>query len=150
MNFREVARNAALLVALAAAAAVAFLAVQSALVAAGAPEAAAYPAAVGAVLPPVLAFADAFTPFGNSERTAALGSLPRERLAADGALAAAVGGVVGGVGGALFLAGDATSLAELGVLSAAVVAGYVTFVARNLEVYGGARGSSVDPEEVEP
>ncbi|MFB6269125.1 MAG: hypothetical protein ABEH83_04220 [Halobacterium sp.] len=150
MHVTRLARGVAALGALAALAAVLFFAVQSALLAAGVPESTAYPTAVGAVLPPVLAVADAYTPFGNTERTDALRSVPAAKLAVDGVLAAAVGAVGGYVGGTLFLSSSATSLAELVVVTTAVVAGYVTFIARNIDVYGDRNSGALGAEDLEP
>lgn len=150
MQLRELARTLAALVGLAVAAAVLFLGVQAALETTGVAAWVAYPTAVGVVLPPVLAFADVYTPFGNTERTAALQDRRRLRLLADAAFAAAVGGVTGYVGGVLLLSADATSLRELVVLSIAVVLGYVTFIGRNIDVYGAESGESGRREEFQP
>ncbi len=142
----QLARAVAALLGLAVLAAVLFQAVLAALAELGVPSWAASPTAVGAVLPPVLALADAYTPRGSPDRTAALRERPAPRLAADALLAAAVGGVVGYAGSQLLLSADASSLAELVVVSGASLAGYATFVARNLEAYGG-RGPEPDVEE---
>lgn len=150
MHVTRLARGVAALGVLAAGAAAIFLAVQAALVAAGAAETTAYPTAIGAVLPPVLAAADAYSPFGNTQRTAQLRAVSTAKLAADAALAAAVGAFSGFVGGTLFLAGGATSLAELVVVGTSVVAGYVTFIARNIEVYGDRNSDAVDAEDLRP
>jgi hypothetical protein len=150
MQLTQLARSLAALAGVAVAAAALFLGVQLALVAAGVAEWAAYPTAVGVVLPPVLAFADAYTPFGNTERTAALRDRPVGKLVADGALAAAVGGVVGYGGSVLLLSGDASGLLELVVVSAAVVAGYATFIGRNLDVYSDGQTDPEPAEEFQP
>lgn len=150
MQLTRLLTGVAALVGLVLAAGALFVGAQSLLVAAGVPEWVAYPTAVGAVLPPVLAFADAYTPFGNTARTSALRALPAGGLAADGALAAGVGGVVGYAGGALFLSPGASSLAELVVVATAVVVGYVTFIARNIEVYGDRQTEGVDAGEFRP
>ena len=142
----QLARAVAALLGLAVLAAVLFQAVLAVLAELGVPSWAASPTAVGAVLPPVLALADAYTPLGTHDRTAALRERPAPRLAADALLAAAVGGVVGYAGSQLFLSADASSLSELVVVSGASLAGYATFVARNLKAYGG-RGSEPDVEE---
>lgn len=149
MQLTRLLRGVAALAALAALAAALFLAVQTALFAVGVAETAAYPTAVGAVLPPVLAVADAYTPFGNTQRTAELRSLPARTLVADGVLAAAVGAVAGYVGGSLFLSGSATGFAELVVVTTSVVAGYVTFIARNIDVYGDRNTDALDAEDLQ-
>lgn len=150
MQLTRLLRGVAALGALAALAAGLFLAVQTALLEVGVAETTAYPTAVGAVLPPTLAIADAYTPFGNTQRTAELRSVPVQKLVADGVLAAAVGAVAGYVGGALFLSGGATSLAELVVVTTSVVAGYVTFIARNIDVYGDRNTDALDAEDLQP
>lgn len=150
MQVTGLARNLGALAVLAVGAVALFLAIRAALVAVGVADMTAYATAVGAVLPPVLAVADAYTPFGNSQRTAALRQVPTAELAVDGALAAAVGAGLGFVGGRLFLAGGATSLLELVVVTTAVVVGYVTFIARNIEVYGDRNSDGVDAREFRP
>jgi hypothetical protein len=150
MQLTRLARGVAALGVLAAGAAVLFLSVQTLLLEAGVSETTAYPTAVGAVLPPVLAVADGYTPFGNTERTNALRSVSTAKLVADGALAAGVGAVSGYVGGALFLSGTTTSLAELVVVGTSVVAGYVTFIARNVDVYGDRNTEALDAEDLQP
>ena len=133
-------RAAAALVALAVLAAVVFTVLVTALVEVGVPRWAASPAAVGSTVAATLAAADAFTPLGNNNRTAALRELPRTKLGGDLALAAVVGGAIGLVGAYALLAGDGSGLARAVVLSTAIVAGYATFVGRNLAVYrGGVR-----------
>ncbi|MCG1004058.1 MULTISPECIES: hypothetical protein [Halobacterium] len=142
----QLARAVGALLGLAVLGAVLFQAALAALAGAGVPSRAASPTAVGAVLPVLLALADAYTPLGSHGRTAALRERPATGLAADALLAAAVGGVVGYAGSNLFLSASASSLAELVVVSAASLSGYVTFVARNLDAYGGRE----DEGEVQP
>ncbi|MGB9964784.1 hypothetical protein [Halobacterium hubeiense] len=131
----QLARAAAALLGLAVLAAALFQAVLAGLAELGVPPWAASPTAVGAVLPPVLALADAYTPLGNHARTEGLRERPATRLLADGLLAAAVGAVVGFAGSRLLLSATASALAELVVVSAASLVGYAAFVARNLDAY---------------
>lgn len=133
-------RAAAALVALAVLSAVTFTVLVTALVSVGVPRWAASPTAVGATVAATLAAADAYTPLGNTNRTAALRELPREKLGADLALAAAVGGAIGLGGAYVLLEEGGSGLARAVVLSTAIVAGYATFIGRNLAVYrGGTR-----------
>jgi len=136
MKVKRLGRAAASLLGLAVLAAALFQAVLAALAAAGVPSWAASPTAVGAVLPPVLALADAYTALSDRERTTALRERSHPRLAADAVLAAAVGGAVGFAGSSLLLSAGASRLRELVVVSAASLAGYVSFVARNFDAYG--------------
>jgi hypothetical protein len=136
MRSNGLPRAAAALAALAVLAAVMFTVVVALLVEVGLARWAASPTAVGATVAATLALADTHTPLGN--RTVGLRELPREKLGVDVALTALVGGVVAFAGAYALLQGDSgDGLARLVVLSAAVVAGYVTFVARNLAVYRG-------------
>ncbi|NIB99864.1 hypothetical protein [Halobacterium sp. R2-5] len=136
MELKRLARATAALLGLAVLAAALFQGVLAALAAAGVPYWVAFPTAVGAVLPPVLALADAYTPLSNHDRTAALRERSTAGLAADAVLAAAVGALVGFAGSYVLLSPDASSLRELVVVSAASLAGYATFVARNFGAYG--------------
>lgn len=133
-------RAAASLVATVVLAAAVFAALLTLLVRVGVPRWAASPAAIGAVVASTLAAADVFTPLGNNSRTAALRALPREKVGVDVALAALVGGVLGFVGAYALLSGGGSGIAELVVISTAVIAGYATFVGRNLAVYRGEPG----------
>jgi hypothetical protein len=146
MRLTRFARSAGSLLALAGLAGTLFWASRALLVALGTAEWVASATGVGAALPPVLAVSDAYTPLGNSSRTAELRELPVGAFLADAALAGAVGGAVGYAGGRLFLSADASSLSQLVVVSTAVVAGYATFVGRNLEVYGTDRPDAVEEE----
>ncbi|MXR22615.1 hypothetical protein GRX66_19320, partial [Halobacterium sp. PCN9] len=53
-------------------------------------------------------------------------------------------------GSVLLLSGDASSLLELVVVSAAVVAGYATFIGRNLDVYSDGQTDAEPAEEFRP
>ncbi|MCD2202700.1 hypothetical protein [Halobacterium sp. KA-6] len=140
----QLARAVAALLGLAVLAAALFQGVLAALAEFGVPSWVASPTAVGAVLPPMLALADAYTPLGSHGRTAALRERPAIGLAADALLAAAVGGVVGYAGSQLLLSATAGRLVELVVVAGASLAGYATFVARNLDAY---RSREPDVEE---
>lgn len=136
MSRNGMSRALGAMVALAVVAAVSFVVLVTAFDAVGVPEWAASPVAVGSIVPAVLALADAYTPLGN--RMPELRDLPRAEFAGGVALAAVVGAVVAFGGAYVLLRGESgDGLARLVVLSAAVVAGYVTFVARNLAVYRG-------------
>lgn len=101
-------------------------------------------AAVGAVITVALAGADAFTPLGT-DKSHLLQSKPWPTLAIDFFLAGATGFVVGFVGGRFLLSPESDGLVRLVVLSLAVVLGYGTFVARNVDIYGIA--AMVDESE---
>ncbi|WP_232686410.1 hypothetical protein [Halobacterium zhouii] len=125
------------LVVLAVLAAVMFVALSVLLSLVGLPQWVVSPVAIGATVTAALAVADVYTPLGDTARTTGLRDLPRAKLGGDVALAAVVGGVVGFLGAYVLLSGDGSGLARLVVLSVAVVAGYATFVSRNLAVYRG-------------
>jgi hypothetical protein len=146
----RLARAVAALLGLAVLAAALFQAVLAVLAELGVPSWAASPTAVGAVLPPVLALADAYTPLGSHSRTVALRERAAARLAADALLAAVVGGVVGYAGSQLLLSASADSLAELVVVSSASLSGYAAFVARNLDAYRDRDPGAAGAEEERP
>ena len=137
MRSNGLLRAAVALVALLVLAAVMFTALFTLLLRVGVPQWAASPTAVGSTVAAMLSAADAFTPLGNADRTAALRELPREKLGGDVALAAVVGGALGLAGAYVLLSGNGSGLARIVVLSTAVVSGYATFVSRNLAVYRG-------------
>jgi len=143
MNWSPFARAFGALVGVSALAVALFAGLVTALGAAGVPRWTATPAAAGAVVPAVLAVADAYTPLGNNDRTEALRRQPGGALVADLALAGSVGGVVAGVGAvALLEPSVGGGLVRTAVVGAAVALGYGVFVARNYDVYrpGGPAG----------
>lgn len=135
MNWSPFARAFGALVGVGVLAVALFAVLVTALGAAGVPRWTATPAAVGAVVPAVLAMADAYTPLGNNARTELLQEQRASVLATDVALTGAVGGVLGGVGAVLVLGPETGGLARTGVVGVAVAVGYGTFVARNYDVY---------------
>jgi len=151
MNWSPFARAFGALVGVGALAVVLFAVLVTAFGVADVPRWLATPAAAGAVVPAVLALADAYTPLGNNARTELLQQQRLGALAADVALTGAVGGVLAGVGAVLVLGPAASGLARAAVLAVAVAVGYGTFVARNYDVYR-PRGpvAAVDDPEVEP
>ena len=151
MNWSPFARAFGALVGVGALAVALFAVLVTALAAAGVPRWTATPAAAGAVVPAVLALADAYTPLGNNARTELLQAKPVVAFTADVALTGAVGGVLGGLGAVLVLGPETGGLARTAVLGVAIAVGYGTFVARNYDVYGpdGPVASSGDAE-VEP
>ena len=128
-----------------------FAALATALGAAGLPRWTATVAAAGAVVPAVLALADAYTPLGNNARTALLQEQPASALAADLAFTGATGAVLAGLGAVLVLEPAADGLGRTAVVGVAVAVGYGVFVARNYDVYrpGGPVAAGGDAE-VEP
>jgi hypothetical protein len=135
MNLGPLARAFGALVGVAALAVVLFVGLVTGLGAAGVQRWVATPAATGAVVPAVLAMADAYTPLGNNTRTELLQHKPVSAFAADLALTGAVGGVLGGVGAVAVLGPEVGGLPRMAVLGVAVAVGYGTFVARNYDVY---------------
>jgi len=93
-----------------------------------------------------LAAADVYTPLGNNSRTAMLREKSPRALGVDFAAASAVGFVAGAVAGMLLLSPGTAGWTRMGVVVAAVLLGYGTFVARNVAVYSpgyGADGSEL-------
>lgn len=150
MNWSPFARAFGALVGVAALAVALFVGLVTALAAAGVPRWTATPAAVGAVVPAVLALADAYTPLGNTARTERLQEQRAGALAADVALTGAVGGVLGGVGAVVVLGPETGGLARTAVLGVAVAVGYGVFVARNYDVYRPDGPVAVEDAEAEP
>lgn len=151
MNWSPFGRAVGALVGVGVLAVALFTALVTALVAAGVPRWTATPAAASAVVPAVLALADAYTPLGNNTRTKLLQEKRLGALAADVGLTGAVGGVLGGLGAVVVLGPETSGLARMAVLGVAIAVGYGTFVARNYDVYrpDGPVGASGDAE-VEP
>jgi len=135
MNWSPFARALGALIGVGALAVALFAALVTALGAAGLPQWTATVAAAGAVVPAVLALADAYTPLGNNTRTERLQEQPASALAADLALTGGTGGVLAGLGAVLVLGPAADGLARTAVLGVAVAVGYGVFVARNYDVY---------------
>lgn len=135
MQLRRLGRAAVALVALAFVAAVLYSVLLMALDAVGVPRSAGSPAALGGVVSAALAAADVYTPLGNNRRTELLREKPADALGVDFAVASVVGFVVGYAGGFFVLSPDAAELTKTSVVAAAVLVGYGTFIARNLEVY---------------
>jgi len=146
MQLRRLARAAVALVGLALVAAVVFSALVAALEAVGVPRSTASPAALGGVVSAALAAADVYTPLGNNSRTAMLREKSPRAFGVDFAAASAVGFVAGAVAGMLLLSPGTAGWTRMGVVVAAVLLGYGTFVARNVAVYSpgyGADGSEL-------
>ncbi|MDH5019285.1 hypothetical protein [Halobacterium rubrum] len=144
MNWSPFARAFGALVGVGALAVALFAVLVTALGAAGVPRWMATPTAAGAVVPAILALADAYTPLGNNERTELLKRQPSSALVADLALAGATGGVVAGLGAVAVLGPSVAGLARTAVVGAAVALGYGVFVARNYDIYrpGGPAAAS--------
>jgi hypothetical protein len=149
MNLRPLARAFGALLGVGALAAALFVGLVTALTAAGVPRWVASPAAIGAVVPAMLAFADLYTPLGSSERTDVIREKRLDALVADFAATAAVGGVVGSVGAYALLGPNPMSLVRTAVVAVAVAIGYGVFVLRNLHVYRPG-GLAADTDEFDP
>lgn len=151
MNWSPVGRAFGALVGVGVLAVVLYAALVTALGVAGVPRWTATVAAAGAVVPAVLALADAYTPLGNNARTELLQQQPASGLGADVALTGAVGGVLGGLGAVAVLGPETGGLLRTAVLGVAVAVGYGTFVARNYDVYRpDGPVAAVEDAEVEP
>ncbi|WP_232702890.1 hypothetical protein [Halobacterium wangiae] len=148
MQLRRLGRAAVALVGLAFVAAVLFSVLLAALEAVGLARSTASPAALGGVVSAALAAADVYTPLGNNSRTATLREKPRGALAADFAAASAVGFATGAVAGAVLLSPGTAEWTRMGVVAAAVLLGYGTFVARNVAVYSPGFGAGEDGSEL--
>lgn len=148
MDWSPFARAFGALVGVGALAVALFAVLVTVLGAAGVPRWMTTPAAAGAVVPAVLALADAYTPLGNNERTELLRRQPSSALVADLALAGATGGVVAGLGAVAVLGPSAEGLMRTVVVGAAVALGYGAFIARNYDVYrpGGPAAATAAPD----
>jgi hypothetical protein len=145
MNLRPLARAFGALLGVGALAAALFVTLVTALTAVGVPQWVATPAAIGAVVPAMLAFADLYTPLGNSERTDIIREKRLDALVVDFAATAVVGSLVGSVGAYALLGPNPTSLVRTGVIAVAVAVGYGVFVVRNVHVYQpGGLGADTD------
>ncbi|SEW23025.1 hypothetical protein [Halobacterium jilantaiense] len=151
MNWSPFARAFGALVGVGALAVALFAGLVTALGAVGVPRWTATSAGAGAVVPAVLALADAYTPLGNNDRTQLLQEKRAGALAVDVALTGAVGGVLAALGAVAVLGPETAGLVRTAVLAVAVAVGYGVFVARNYDVYRpGGPVAAVDDAEVEP
>lgn len=149
MNLRPLARAFGALVGVGALAAVLFVVLLTALVTVGVPRWVASPAAVGAVVPAMLAFADLYTPLGNNDRTDVIREKRLDALVADFASTAVGGALVGSAGAYAVLGPETSGLARTAVVAVAVAIGYGVFVVRNVDVYRPG-GLAADTDEFDP